>query len=181
MLPNMSETNLQITIDIDEDVWAALKAAAEPFVDTPNDVLRRKLGLDARRSPPPPSNGRRSEASSGGRRRSRRAAGTRNRRAPRGSLLAEEAYEEPILKVLDSQGGRAPAREVISQVGEIVDGQLTALDREHLQTGDLRWQKRVQFTRLRLVERGLVRKDSPRGVWEITDEGRRALAAADGR
>lgn len=34
------------TIEIDDDVWAVLKRNAEPFVDTPNSVLRRLL-LDA--------------------------------------------------------------------------------------------------------------------------------------
>jgi len=75
---------------------------------------------------------------------------------------------------------RGPASitsEVIVEVGKLVGDQLTALDRERLETGDIRWHKRVQFTRLRLVERGLVKKDSPRGVWEITDDGRRALTA----
>ena len=36
----------------------------------------------------------------------------------------------------------------------------------------IRWKNRVQFVRLRLVQAGLVEKDSPRGVWEITPEGR---------
>jgi hypothetical protein len=31
----------------------------------------------------------------------------------------------------------------------------------------------VQFTRLTLKDRGLISSDSPRGVWEITDEGRK--------
>jgi len=66
---------------------------------------------------------------------------------------------------------------VIEQVGEIIGDRLTPLDHEELEKGGKRWQKRVQFTRLRLVERGLIDKDSPRGVWEISDEGRRALTA----
>lgn len=36
------------TIRIDDQVWALLKAHAEPLEDTPNDVLRRLLGI----SPP---------------------------------------------------------------------------------------------------------------------------------
>jgi hypothetical protein len=37
------------TITVDEDVFGYLQARAEPFVDTPNSVLRRELGLG---SPP---------------------------------------------------------------------------------------------------------------------------------
>jgi hypothetical protein len=33
------------TIRIDPEVWLALQQLAEPFVETPNDVLRRVLGL----------------------------------------------------------------------------------------------------------------------------------------
>jgi hypothetical protein len=35
-------------IRVDEEVWAALKDRAEPLEDTPNDVLRRALGLGSR-------------------------------------------------------------------------------------------------------------------------------------
>lgn len=34
------------TIRIDDEVYSLLRADAEPFVDTPNSVLRRRLGLD---------------------------------------------------------------------------------------------------------------------------------------
>ena len=33
-------------IDVDDQVYGALKKLAEPFVDSPNSVLRRLLGLD---------------------------------------------------------------------------------------------------------------------------------------
>lgn len=33
------------TIRVDDEVYAMLQAEAEPFTDTPNSVLRRKLGL----------------------------------------------------------------------------------------------------------------------------------------
>lgn len=39
-----------VTIEIDREVLDVLKSRAEPFVDTPNDVLRRVFGLDAVRA-----------------------------------------------------------------------------------------------------------------------------------
>jgi hypothetical protein len=33
------------TIGVDDEVYARLQAEAQPFVDTPNSVLRRKFGL----------------------------------------------------------------------------------------------------------------------------------------
>jgi hypothetical protein len=50
-------------------------------------------------------------------------------------------------------------------------------DYEKLASGDIRWRNRAQFVRLRLIERGDMKKDSPRGLWEITDQGRDRLVA----
>jgi len=183
----MDQSPWEFTIGIDREVWQTLKADAEPFVDTPNSVLRRRLGLDPSRDggvdsvQPPPRGADGSSAAAAGRtvharRASPNGKGPARKRAPRGSLLPEEAYELPILEILDKHGGRVPTREVIGEVGELVRDSLTPLDNEELSTGGYRWQKRIQFTRLRLVERGLVKKNSPRGVWEITDDGREALA-----
>lgn len=37
------------TIRVDDEVYAALQALAEPFTDTPNKVLRRLLKLDKKK------------------------------------------------------------------------------------------------------------------------------------
>ena len=42
------------------------------------------------------------------------------------------------------------------------------------------WRNRVGWARYRLVEDGLLRSDSPRGVWELTEEGAKAAAAIAG-
>ena len=39
------------TIRIDEDVWKHLQSKAKPFEDSPNDVLRRELGLGRGETP----------------------------------------------------------------------------------------------------------------------------------
>lgn len=169
------------SVEIDDEVWEKLKAQAEPFVDTPNTVLRRVLGLPGRglpeiqrgaghrRSSP------RDETSDERRERGRRS------RAPVGSLLPESEYELPILRVLAERGGSAPARDVINVVGKLLADRLTELDREVLPNGGERWQSRVQFTRLRLRERGLIKSGSPRGLWELADAGSEELAKQDGK
>jgi hypothetical protein len=95
----------------------------------------------------------------------------RGNRAPAGSLLPESEYELPILQALVESGGRAPTREVVERVGELVADKLTELDKENLSSGDVRWENRVQFTRLRMIEEGLLKKGSPRGTWEIGPAG----------
>jgi hypothetical protein len=148
------------SIDIDDDVLEILKRNAEPFVDTHNSVLRRLLGVDRVK------------------RQFKRAAGTdvgEEERTMRGALLPEREYEAPILRYLDECGGRAPSREVIKAVGKALADDLTELDKRSVRSGGVRWEKRAAFVRLRLVERGELVRDSPRGTWEISDKGRQRL------
>jgi hypothetical protein len=142
------------SIEIDKEVWERLQTDAEPLVDDANSVLRRLLGLDGPSSPPVSGRGP-----------------GKPPRAPFGSLLPEGEYELPILRELARRGGGAPAREVIEAVGKELAERLTARDRERLNSGDVRWENRVQFTRLNLRKRGLLRSDSQRGIWELSDEG----------
>ena len=48
------EAVMMPTIRIDDDVWRYLQGKAKPFEDTPNDVLRRELGLEGRKGPKTP-------------------------------------------------------------------------------------------------------------------------------
>lgn len=174
---------------VDDDVFEALQQLAEPLVDDINSVLRRLLGANppaaqtaqvqpgvvgsqADRMDPPvalPAS-RTASKPRGGRAKAKKA--TSRPRAARGSLLPEGEYEEPLLRALVAHGGSAPASELIEDVGAALDGRLTAADRELLDSGLTRWKNRVQFVRLKLVQAGQVKKDSPRGVWEITQAGR---------
>jgi Mrr N-terminal domain len=176
------------TIRIDDDVFEELKKHAEPFVDTPNTVLRRLLNLgqagtdaanggeelelasvaDATKAARPVERATRP--------RRRRARASRSPRAKTGSILHESAYELPMLEIISEHGGRAAAREVLDELETRLDGQLTDVDRQELSSGDVRWRNRAQFVRLRLVEQGDMVKDSPRGVWEISEQGTRRIA-----
>ncbi len=172
-------------IDIDRDVWELLKREAEPFVDTPNAVLRRLLGLNGQPAaaaaleivcPVQPARQQTTRALAKTSKRQRRP----GPRAPVGSLLPEAEYEQPILKVLGDCSGHAPARDVIKLVGELVADRLMPLDREKLPNGLQRWESRVQFTRLRMRKAGLIKEDSPRGVWELSDSGQQAYSELRG-
>ena len=41
---------------------------------------------------------------------------------------------------------------------------------------NLRWRNAAQWARNSMVNDGLMKNDSPRGVWEISDKGRNFLA-----
>lgn len=173
------------SLEVDDQIYDLLRREAEPFVDTPNSVLRRLLGLaeahgengaaPTRAGTPgelsrPPAASRRSSRSPSNKARLRS-------RAPAGSILPEEEYIQPVLRSLVEAGGSAPSREIIELVGQMLDGRLTDLDRAPLGSGGIRWHNRVQFVRLRLIERGLMTRDAPRGVWAITDKGRESATS----
>jgi hypothetical protein len=167
------------SVELDEDIYEYLKSQAEPFTDTPNTVLRRLLQLDdpseahtwthvsngasLRQEP-----GLRARKRSGARKSSGRA------RAPSGTLLPEQRYELPLLRALIEAGGEAPFREVLESVGRALSNEFVPADHETLSSGTVRWHSRLQFVRLRLVERGEMDREAPRGIWRITDAGRRA-------
>ena len=188
------------TIRIDEEVYEALKRRAEPFVDTPNSVLRRLLEL----APGQEQGGDREDPSArvvptgapelnkpaartvvtrpGGKKvvlvpRPKKVAKPAKRtRVPNGSLLPEDQYDLPLLRTLAEQGGTVAYKDLVKGVEEKLNGRLTELDRANLSSGGVRWQSRLQFVRLRLIERGLMSKDAPRGFWAITEEGRQFVA-----
>ena len=53
---------------------------------------------------------------------------------------------------------------------------LTPTDKEPLPTGPIRWRNRVHWIRFRLVERGLIDRSAPRGVWRLTEAGKAEAA-----
>lgn len=81
----------------------------------------------------------------------------------------------PILEILMEAKGAAPASEVIDALVGRMRSMLTQRDYETLSMGEVRWRNRARFARLRMTEQGLLSGTSPRGIWELTDAGRRHL------
>jgi hypothetical protein len=98
-------------------------------------------------------------------------------RLRRGLRTPEEAYYRPILQVLVELGGRAPMGQILDRVGEVMRGVLKDVDCQPLASDpDLpRWRNSAQWARNSMVQEGLLRNDSPRGIWEISDAGRHSL------
>ena len=65
---------------------------------------------------------------------------------------------------------------MLDAVGDQVRDRLIPGDLEPTGNGhEIRWEMRVHFARLRMKQRGLLKADSPRGTWEISDAGRHYL------
>ena len=81
----------------------------------------------------------------------------------------------PVLAALASSGGSATYKQVVDEVGRQLKSDFTPMDLDELSSGGVRWQSRIQFVRLRLIERGLMERDSARGIWSISPDGRALL------
>lgn len=143
-------------IRIDEDVWGALQKKARAFEDTPNSVLRRILRIDR-------ANGKRRVTN----------------RAPRGARTPQSEFRPALLRVLYEAGGSAKMSQVVDGVGSLMKERLNEIDRQATTTGEIRWRNAVQWERNEMVAQGLLKKDSPRGVWELTAKGIKAAEAQE--
>jgi hypothetical protein len=148
------------TIRIDEDVWSALQKRAHPFVDTPNDVLRRILNLDRHRA-----------------RQSGNGAAP-HPRLRRGERTPEEAYYSPVLAAVAELGGRGRVDQILDLVGKAMAASFRPPDYEELSTGTPRWRNSAQWARNTMcrMKPALLNPGAPRGWWEITEAGRRYLS-----
>lgn len=101
-------------------------------------------------------------------------------RLPRGLRTPEEAFRLPILEALLELGRRASIGEVLDLVGKKMKSKLTKYDFEPLPSDpkSIRWRNTAQWCRNTLVREGLMKADSPYGIWEISEAGRKVLQQA---
>ena len=156
-------------IRVGESTWERLKRWAVPLEDSPDDVLRRVLDLADQHvncqstSPSQPVERNTLETGSAG-------------RLPRGVRVPQHAYRKPILEALYELGGKGRINEVLDIVGRKMAGLLGEADYQPLPSGgDIRWRNSAQWARKTLVQEGLLRDDSDRGVWELSEQGVKAV------
>jgi hypothetical protein len=165
----VEEVPVMPTIRLDDDVFAGLKSLAEPFVDTPNSVIRRLL---QERGALPDGADRSATEHVGLKVASAERAKPRRPRAA--GLVPQSTYEQYLLHVLATQfKGRADKQEVTRAVINVMDARrmLTEADRVHVATGETRAENTIAWGRNALKERGLISQASPRGTWELTEQG----------
>jgi restriction system protein len=104
---------------------------------------------------------------------------TSSGRLQRGLRTPEAAYYQSILRALDGLGGRAKMNDILDRVEQLMHEKLATVDYQPLNSDPEvpRWRNAAQWARNAMVKEGLLKDDSPRGVWEISEAGRHALAA----
>lgn len=90
--------------------------------------------------------------------------------------LKQKEYTIPILESLVELGGISKTSDVYARIYSKVESKLTPVDLEKLPSGtDIRWRNNAAWERQNLVNKGYLKKGSPSGTWEITEEGRKYL------
>lgn len=95
-------------------------------------------------------------------------------RLRRGLRTPDSDYYRPILETLVAMGGSGRVAEVLDLVFEKMRPVLRDVDLEPLTSDpdNFRWRNAAQWARHSMVKEGLLKQDSPRGVWEISEAGR---------
>ena len=94
--------------------------------------------------------------------------------------LPRQRYCLPILKALEECGGSLATSGVLRQVYQLMEDELRVIDKSRRSDGQFYWQNRTHDMRRELVSKGLMKVDSPRGIWEISEEGREYLRTSIG-
>ncbi len=176
-------------VRISDATWERLQAWAVPLEDTPDDAVRKVLdiaeahrnysspdhlphsSLDSRlhTDPDPADEHRKSLAQD-----TAKVANTvKGSRLPKGTKVPNKAYEFPILETLYELEGRGRMNAVLEGVERKMRHLFTDVDYQTLSSGgDMRWRNTAQWARNTLVhQRGLLKKDSRQGIWELTERG----------
>ena len=100
----------------------------------------------------------------------------KQRTLSQGTKTHNSEYRIPILQILIDFGGRGKVNEILERVYEKMKDVLNSFDLEVLPSGfDVRWRNAAQWERNTMVNQGLLEKDFPRGIWEITESGKNYL------
>lgn len=82
-------------------------------------------------------------------------------------------YQFFILKILVESGGKSETYRVIDKIKRDYGKMLTEKDlNEYEKSKEERCSNYIRFARQHLIEVGCLRRGSPRGIWEITEEGK---------
>lgn len=138
------KTRLAAALAVHADAKQALAQLADEFQDILKD-LRERLG-QAAAAPEPKPRGKRSKL----------------------PKTPQKVLREHIIQALKHIGGRARVPDVIQQMKQQLEGTLLPGDMAWRDaTNEAAWENNAKWERFQMVQDGLLRRDSPRGVWEL--------------
>jgi len=153
-------------IRITDATWDRLKRWAEPLEDSPEDAVRKVLTAAEEHLKCSEPRLLRQDI------RVPEKSSRKSTRLQKGLKTPNRTYRRPILEALYNLGGRASADDVLRTVEEKVKPLLNEFDLQMLPSGgDVRWRNAAQWVRVVLVKEGLLKSNSPQGIWELSDKG----------
>ena len=95
--------------------------------------------------------------------------------------LPRRNYGIPILRALGSLGGAGATHQVLDLVYQFMEeaNELREIDKSRRSDGHFYWDNRTQDMRRELINKGLMKDDSPWGIWEISNAGLEHLCDMD--
>jgi len=85
----------------------------------------------------------------------------------------QSGYRMPILNALIELNGKGKASDILARVYEILEDRLGDVDLRLITGGEYYWRNTAQWERLIMRKEGLLKSDSPRGFWEISELGKK--------
>lgn len=93
-----------------------------------------------------------------------------------GKKTQQIKYRTPILQALEDLGGSGRVNEVLNSVYRKMKNILVPVDLEELpSSGEIRWRNTAMWERYQMIQKGLLKSDSPRGIWVISEKGKKYL------
>jgi len=100
----------------------------------------------------------------------------RRHKIKHGQKTKQSEYGTPILQALENLGGSGDANEVLDCVYKKMKDFLVPVDLEKLPSvRQVRWRNTAIWERYYMIKEGLLKSNSPRGLWEISEKGKKYL------
>ncbi|MEN6444897.1 MAG: winged helix-turn-helix domain-containing protein [Candidatus Cloacimonas sp.] len=87
----------------------------------------------------------------------------------RGRLTPKNTLIKAIVQVLEEMGNSGYIREIHNKLEDVLANVLNSEDYEIDSSGQVTWHHQVDWVRLDMVKKGILKNDSPRGIWELSE------------
>jgi len=84
--------------------------------------------------------------------------------------ISRNEMKKELIGVLQEAGGSETLQKIQTKIEMKCKHKFSEADKEKLDTGIPRWIKTLQMLRTPLIQRKILKNNSPRGIWELTDK-----------
>ena len=87
----------------------------------------------------------------------------------RGRLTPKNTLIKAIVQVMEQMGNSGHMREIHNRLEDVLANVLNSEDYKKDSSGLVTWHHQVDWARLYMVKKGILKNDSPRGIWELSE------------